>query len=125
MKNKTFNRKIDKEFVVCIGTDIPVMSFREMMIFCYFDTLKASGKMPANLSFDEIFEDFTYTEKERFLIISRLIKIKSIKRTKINDKKSLYEVIPNMRFNQSKEVRIYKPKNKQEEINLKNEFKIK
>jgi hypothetical protein len=113
MNKNNYKNKWDRNLVVCLGTDIPPMSNAEFMIYGRIIEL-IDQKETHFLSMDDIFEGYTHTKRGRFSLISRLIKKKLIKRSKVPNNKHLYEIIPKMSYRESKEMRIYQPKTRRE-----------
>jgi len=91
---KLKEKKNYKNLVVWIDKKIPPMCSFE---HCIWGTIleKIKEKSRSALSLDEIFESFTFKRKERFMIISGLIKKKVIKREKINELSHKYTCIEN------------------------------
>lgn len=123
MNKRVYKNKWDIDLMVCIGTDIPPLSTVEFLI--YGRILELIDKNCTNtLSMDDIFDGYTHTKRGRFELISRLVKRSLIKRNKADGKNHIYTIIPKMRYQDSKEMRIYNPKTRRENLNLKREFSV-
>jgi hypothetical protein len=119
MKRKLLVKKLDNDLVVINGTDIPVCSSREFMIWLTFKKLK-ENKNELILTFKEIFEEHTFKRKEQFIIISRMIKNKMIRRNKISNDKYIYGIIPKDDWGQCTGMHIYNNLTWKENRKLKN-----
>lgn len=116
------NRRMSQEIVVFVGTDIPPMSNHEFSVWGGMEEaiqLKNSNI----LSMDEIFEGRTFEKKERFELMSQLIKKKIIKRIKIDHVFSEYVSIPKMSYRQSSEMRVYYKLSKKDRATILNSHK--
>lgn len=113
----------NRDLVICVGTDIPPIGTAEFMLFGLLLEL-IENKNTNVFTMDEIFIDFTYSKRDRFELLSRLIKRKFITRSLVGNLSYKYEIRPKMTFKDSKEMRIYKPKTRRERINLIKEFTI-
>jgi hypothetical protein len=117
MKKRVYQNKWDREVVFCKGTDIPPISMIEFMMFERIREALNENRSTA-LTMDEIFDGYTHTKSQRFDLISRLIKKKMIKRTRINYSKHMYELLPKLSFKESSEMRIYRPISRRDRIGL-------
>lgn len=118
---------MDRELVVCIGTDIPPISSRELMLLGRMEELISNSNEPDKITttLSVIFEDFTFSKKSRFEFISSMIKGKFLKRTRINDKESQFEIIPKISYRKSTEMRLYSNLSRRDILSLKKQFAVK
>lgn len=123
MKNIKISLKAQRNaLVVCIGTDIPILTWDEFTVLGTIEDLIEEKKTNI-LSFDEIFNIYTYDKVARFNLISRLIKKKAISRKNIDSKNHYYEIIPKISFRKSKQIRTYFPRSIKEKVSLLKAFK--
>lgn len=108
MKKNNKYGKFDNEIIVCIGADIPPISSRQFMIWGAIEELQnKSGNVPLTTTLDIIFEDYTFSKKRRFEIISSLVKDKLISRKRVTEKLYTYFIITKIPLRKCKEVRKY------------------
>lgn len=116
-KKKSLNKSLNKNVIICSGTDIPPMSRRELYIFLSIEQkIKENGK--SELDFDTIFSGYTYNKNERFRLISRMSKSKIISYKKISDKIFNFKIIPKINFSCSNECISYDDLNEKSRRNL-------
>ncbi len=116
------NRKMSKDLVVCVGTDIPPMSNHEFGVWQSIEEIMELKKINV-LSMDEIFEHRTFSKKERFDLISQLIKNKVIRKRKIDHSLSEYTSIPLKSYRKATEIRVYYKLSKKERMLLKRNYR--
>jgi hypothetical protein len=116
------NRKMSTELIHCVGTDIPLMSSLEFSVWGGIEEAVELKKSNI-LSLDEVFDGRTFTKRERFEMISILIKRKIIKRVKIDYLTAEYTNIPTMSYRQSSEIRIYPKLSKRNRMDMIKKFK--
>lgn len=109
--------KTSREIVTLKGTDVPSMNFSMFLIFSKIVEFIEHHKKDI-LSYEEIFEGFTFHKNERFIVISRLIKNKLLNRVKFNGNHFRYFILPNINWKKTSEMRVYIPEHKKEFFKL-------
>ncbi len=105
--------KHDRRLVHCVGTDIPPLPLRMFTLWgCLLEKIEL--KESNVLSMDDVFKDTIYSKKQRFEMISYLIRRKLIKRARVDHLCHEYISIPKDRPENSSGAWIYDNLNRDE-----------
>ena len=122
MKNKLSKRLFGRNTYVFIGTDVPPLDGHEFTLYVLLIE-RIEKEQSLILSLDEIFENFTFTKEEKFLIVSRLIRNKVITRERVSSNRFKYSIVPKVSYRKCTEHRIYPNLNRIQKKELQAELK--
>ena len=87
-----------------VGANIPLLSMSEMQVYGFLSE-KLENNESLILCLDEIFAECTYSKKQRFLIVSQLIKKQVISRERVSECLYKFSLLCNP-FNECKEIKV-------------------